>query len=295
MMRAWIAIVVLAACKRDSAREATPEPKGPPPIIIVTKDTITYHGCNVDGTYRIHFHSNGADGWWLRLAIAGDSAHLTAHDVMSVLPDGPLALTQDGCKATIRSTNDHSGDVTLAFVLDPATNLVTGTLARTKNGEPNNGADTTPISGRHDVGPSNAPACLKAGIFELKIGKATWKLAQGHPSPGAGTCADYTSTAHATVRAELYGDELVIDEVEGEKHEQSFARGKVAKKSDCDYDVELAIQDFSFAGTITFAGDKLVGSARTARYQFFEDGEDGENAWACKAAGAPIEGTRVAD
>jgi hypothetical protein len=285
MKRAWwIAVVALAACKRESAPDAPPRMK----MVNLSRE-----GCNVDAAYRIRFRSNNTDGWWLRLAIAGDSAHLTAHDVMTVLPDGPLALTRDECKATIRANTDHSGDVTLAFVLDPATNVITGTLSRTKGGELNNGADTTPISGRRDIGPPKAPPCIKPGIFALKIGKTKWKLSQG--TPRAGTCADFTDLAHATVRVEPFGDELVIDEVDSDKHEQGFSRGKVTKKSDCEYDLELAIQDFSFAGTITFAGDKLTGTARTTRYQFFEDGEAGENLWACKASGAPIEGTRVAD
>jgi len=250
--------------------------------------------CALDGNYRLRFHSNGTGGWWLRLELRGNSARLAAKDVMSVLPDGPLALTTSDCSATIRGKTDHSGDVTLAFTLDPKTNVVTGLLSRSKGGEPNNGADTVPITGRRDVGAPNAPACIHPGIYELAVGKTKWKLDQGHPR--VGTCADFADLAKATVRVEPFGDDLVIDEVDTDKHEQGFARGKVTKHfGDCEYGLDLAIHDFSFAGTITFAGDKLVGSARTARYQFFEDGEAGENLWACKATGAPIEGTRIAD
>jgi hypothetical protein len=249
--------------------------------------------CDLAGKYRLRFRSNGADGWWLRLEIKGTTAELAQKDVMDVLA-APLTFAADGCKATITSKNEHSGDAKLEMTLDPKTNIVTGTLARTKGGEKGE-ADSVPVTGRRDVGPIATPACIKPGLFEIGIGSTKWKLSEGKPGRGNGGCKDFTETAKQKVRVEMLGDELFVDEVSGEKDEQSFARAKLTKKGDCAYDVELQVQDWSFTGSVTFDGDKVTGTATQSRYQVFEDGEAGENLWACEAKNAPIEGKRVGD
>ncbi len=247
--------------------------------------------CDLAGSYRMRFRSNGADGWWLRVKIAGDKAELVTPDVMNVLSP-PLALAADGCKATITSKNDHSGDAKLVFTLDAKTNVVTGELSRTKGGEKQE-ADTVPVAGRRDVGPIAAPACIKPGVYEIAIGQAKWKLSEGKPSMGG--CKDFSDSAKANIRVEPLGDELFVDEVQGDNHEQSFARAKLTRKTECEFDLEYAVQDWSFKGTVKFDGDKLGGVAKESRYQVFEDGEAGENLWACNTKDAPIEGKRIAD
>ena len=271
MRSAWI---VLVACSHTDA----------PPV--AAKPTT----CDLSGSYRLRYRSNGADGWWLRFSIKDGKAALTAKDQMDVFD--ALALEPAGCTATITSRTDHAGDTQLAFTLDPATNLVTGQVSRTQTGE-GSAADTVPATGRRDVGPIATPPCLRPGVYSVGIGTTTWKTSEG--TPGFGTCADMIAAAQATVRVEMLGDQLIIDEVSGDDHGQSFQRAVVTRHGDCKADVALEVQDFSFDGTVTFAGGTLTGVAKTSHYQVFEDGTAGENMWGCKTTSAPIEGKRIAD
>lgn len=249
--------------------------------------------CTLDGEYRLRYRSNGTDGWWLRIAIDGGKAKLKSRDVMDALRD-PLTLKADGCKATITSTGDHSGDVKLELAVDPKTQLVTGTLARTKGGEKSE-ADSVPVTGRHDTTPNPAPACIKPGVYEIAVGTTKWKLSEGEPR--AGTCDSMADiAAKARVRVELLGDQLFVDEVSSDDNEQTFGRATLGKKGDCDYDFELAIQDWSVKATLKFAADgTITGTTGDTRYQVMEDGTAGENLWACTTSGAPLAGKRVAD
>jgi len=298
IMRALPIVLALVACdagKKSGSGSAGSGSAGSGVATLGSAAPVVDAGvaCDLAGSYRLRFHSNGADGWWLRFKIADDKAELTAKDVMSLFPQGPLRLSRDGCKATITASNEHSGDTKLVFTLDPATNAITGELSRTKGGDVKNGPETVPIAGRRDVAPLAVPACIKPGVYELAINGAKWKLAEGESR--FGTCADMASTAHARVSIELLGDQLFVDEVSGEDNEQSFQRGKLTKINECEYGLALEVTDFSFDGTIKFAADKITGTAKTARYQVFEDGDAGENLWACKTKNAPLAGKRIAD
>ena len=67
-------------------------------------------------------------------------------------------------------------------------------------------------------------------------------------------------------------------------------------EGDCEITLAYQQQDFSFEDAkLTFAGDKVTGSAGTATFQFMEDGNAGENLWGCAAKHAEITGTRTAD
>jgi hypothetical protein len=291
-VRALPILLLLFACDSGGSKVKTSTTgsagsAAPPPAPDANAPT-----CDLTGNYRLRYRSNGADGWWLRFQIAGAKAQLVARDVMELFPQGPLTFTQDDCTGTITGSTEHSGNTKLVFTLAPATNAIAGDLSRTRGGEDKSGPQTVPIIGRRDVGPIDAPACIKPGIFELRVGKARWKLAQGHPR--IGDCKDMTEMASARVRIEPLGEHLFVDEV-GDKNEQSFSRGKVTKISECKIGLALEIQDFSFDGTLEFDGDTIKGVAKTARYQVFEDGEDGENLWACKTSKVPLEGKRIAD
>ncbi len=297
----WAAIVVTGCDKGASSGSA---PTGSGPVIARPIDAAA---CDLGGTYRIRFRANGHDGWWLRLRITADHAEQIAKHALHILPAGPLAFVRDPteCKGTISATTESAGDVRLELVLDPATNAVTGQLSRSRGGgKTYREADTTPISGLRDVGAIAGAACINPGVYELAIGKTNWKQKD---SPGdchgskrrsrdcLNACVHYAHAARATVRVEPFGSELVIDEVSGDDHHQGFARGMVVRKNECEYDVELKVQDFSFSATLVFAGDSIKGSARTTRFQVFEDGDAGENLWSCNATNAPIAGKRIAD
>jgi hypothetical protein len=83
--------------------------------------------------------------------------------------------------------------------------------------------------------------------------------------------------------------------VSGDDHAQGFERATLTRQGDCQVDVALAVQDFSFEGRMTFDSGTIKGVAKTAHYQVFEDGDAGENLWGCTARNAPIEGKRIAD
>jgi hypothetical protein len=295
-VRALSIILVLFACDSGSDKAKTSTASGsaagsaavPPPA----PDASSRPACDLDGNYRLRFRSNGADGWWLRYKISGGKAELVARDVMELFPQGPLTFVQDGCTGTISGATEHSGNTKLVFTLAPASNAIAGDLSRARGGEDKNGPQTVPVTGRRDVGAIAAPACMKPGIFEITVGKTRWKLAEGRPRMG--NCKDMIEMATARVRIEPLGEHLFVDEV-GDKNEQSFARGVVKPISDCELGLALEVQDFSFDGTIKLDGDTITGKAKAARYQVFEDGEDGENLWACKTTNAPLAGKRIAD
>ncbi len=89
----------------------------------------------------------------------------------------------------------------------------------------------------------------------------------------------------------------MVDEVVQHEHGygQGFDRGEVKRLGECEIQLHLAVQDYEVTANLTFAGDKITGTAPDAHYQVFEDGTAGENLWGCKAKNVPIIGTRVAD
>jgi hypothetical protein len=286
MRRVWMVVFVVVACKKGPDDKPAPAPK---PAVAIDAAVAA---CNVDGSYRTRFKSNGSEGWWFPFTIAGGKAQLTQKVPMLDLEPGPLGLAVDGCKVKVTTKSDHAGDVTLAFTLDPNANTFAGQLNRMK---PADEPPSQPVTGRRDVAPL-ATACLRPGVFHLVMTTKKWKLSEGEPRFGM-TCKEMGDpVTQATVRIQPYGDELIVDEVSGEPdYGQSFERGEVKKLGDCDLELKLAIQDFDFTAKLTLAGDKITGTASDAHYQFFEDGDAGENLWGCKAKNIPITGTRVAD
>jgi len=247
--------------------------------------------CELDGNYRLRFHAGLVDGWWLRFKIEGGKAELTTSDVMNVFPKGPLALTQEGCKATVKAFTEAAGNTKLVFTLDPRTNAIVGELSREKGGDERDGPQTVPIAGRRDVGATGAPACIKPGIFKLTVGETNWKLADGKPR--SGNCRSMAANARMHVLVEPLGDQVFVDEAAFATYQQGFTRGTVTKISECEIELALESGDFWFEGTITFAGDTLTGTARSAHYRAF-DGKARDNLWSCAAENAPLIGKHVA-
>lgn len=293
MKLSWVVFVVVMACdsgKRTagtgsaSAVAAPPADAGPPT-------------CALDGTYRLRFHSNGADGWWMFLKVVANKADVVGGKIeMLHLAVGPIATAVDlaACSLTLTAKTDNAGDVkiTLAVALDGA---VTGQLSRSIGGDKDQGPETTPIKGVRETSPAKRPACLNPGVFELTPdAKTTWKLSHGHPRFGLG-CKMDPMNASARIRVSVLGPDIVVDEIE-ENGSQGFERGTVTRVGDCAITLALQIQDFEFTGAhLTLDGDKITGSFDDVTWAFMEDGDAGENLWKCNAKHAVAVGTRVAD
>lgn len=290
-MRRVLMVVAVLGCKKNEPAPPPPQPAPAPQVAPAPPP------CDLTGSYRVRFESNGAPGWWFPFAIGGGKAQLTRRVAMFTLEPGPLDFTGDGCTGHIKAHSENAGLVALDFTLDPKANTLTGTLTREKGADDTGSPAKQDIQGRRDVGGLGGPACLHAGVFKLEAGKAKWKLTEGHPRFGLGCAGESGGATTRLVRIQPFGDEIVIDEtIEDDRgYGQSFERGEVKRLGDCDLELHLEVQDYDFTAKLTLAGDKLTGVAPEAHYQFFEDGEAGENLWGCKAKDVPITGTRVAD
>jgi hypothetical protein len=288
MKRIWV-VLALAGCDAGKPKPAVTSGSGSaaPPAST----------CVYDGTYRLRFHSNGVDGWWLYLTAKAEHFAITGGQTkMLGLAVGPIAVTTKACTVTIAQHTQQAGDLKLAFTVDPS-GTVTGNLTRTDDyglkNEPN-----TPVLGVRETAPTVTPACVKPGVYKLAADpKTKWKLSQGHPSPPLSCNDPMDLSTEAYLRISVLGHELYIDEVDSEvPYEQGFSRGKVQRDGDCAVTVDYEKQDFRFSGLkLVLDGDKLAGVADAATWDFFEDGEAGENLWKCSAKRVKFAGTRVAD
>jgi hypothetical protein len=251
--------------------------------------------CDLTGNYRLRFFSNGAEGWWLRLAVAGkDVKPAGATNMLGLDEKGRLDAQFDdkACRLTLTKKTDQAGD--LKIVLDVAGDKVTGTVSRTKNAS--EGKDTSPITGLRETAPPKYPPCIKPGVYTLNVENVKkWKT-DGDPRFGA-SCKSNAGTVEPFIRVELLGDTLLIDEASsGDAHEQSFGRATVKREGECDATIAIEVQDFKLAtAKITFAGDKITGKTTDFTYEVFEDGEAGENQWSCTTKQGDVVGKRVGD
>ncbi|MEO8549742.1 MAG: hypothetical protein ABI678_07205 [Kofleriaceae bacterium] len=292
MKRIWVGLALLVGCDsgKQVARQAqTGSGSG----------SGSGSGCRLDGAYRLRFHSNGTDGWWLMVSIKDGKATIDGGmPSMLGLAVGAIAITIDAkaCSFAIAQHNTRAGDLHVAIAPEP-NGAVHGNITRTDpyglEHEPN-----TPVIGRRDTTPPATPACLKPGVYQLASDPNTkWKLSQGHPRFGLSCKDDSTPITDTHVRISVLGDQLFVDEVGSEApYEQGFARGKVVRDGDCAITLSYEKQDFRFSDAkLVFADDKVSGVAEAATYDFFEDGEAGENLWKCSSKHVKLAGTRVAD
>ncbi len=299
-MRALALILLLVACGKGSSSSssgsgsgsgsatpagsgsaaATPAPAAP--------------ACELSGNYRLRFYSNGVDGWWLRLAVIGKDVKLDGKlDMLGLDEEGALTTVLDdkACTVTLSKQTKQAGDLKIALKVEGA--KVTGTVARTVNAT--DGKATTPITGLRETTPPAVPACIKPGAYELKVANVKKWTLEG--SPGMGNCKTMADTAHTTVRVEVLGDTLFIDEVTGDKpYGQSFGRAELERSGECEATISLEVQDFGLkAAKLTFAGDKITGKTTDFKYEVFEDGTAGENQWSCSTKDGDVVATRVGD
>jgi len=259
--------------------------------------------CDLSGSYRLRFHSNGAEGWWLRLKVAGKQAQVLADQSMLGLKAGPIPLAMDrDCTMVLTRHTKQAGHlrITLAVAAD---GKVTGQLKRSDKWHLDKAV--TPIAGRRETGPRTEPACQHPGIYQLGLKfspKQKWKIegrpggSRGRPNPAV-ECSYLASEDLVTVAIEPLGQELLVDEVHPDPpYEQSFGRGEVVRVGDCALRLSIAVTDFELQdGVLELDGDRITGTASKVKVDMFEDGTDGENLWSCHGRRIPIVGKRVAD
>lgn len=246
-------------------------------------------GCTLDGNYRLRFHSNGAEGWWLRLAVAGKDVKPTgAISMLGLGEAGPLDVQLDdtACTLTLTKKTKQAGDLKVALKVDAA--KVSGTVHRTSRHD----KPETPIAGVRETTPEKPPACIKPGRYEIDITNVKkWTTEDDR------TCDEHAGIRRANVRIEMLDGTLLIDEADtAEPFDQGFARATVKRTGECEADIAIAVQDFKLATAhIKFEGDKITGTTTDFTFEVFEDGEEGENQWFCKTTQGDVVFKRLGD
>lgn len=250
--------------------------------------------CNLEGSYRLRFHSNGADGWWLYLTVGRDKDVAITGGRLGMLglrEAGPTEIQIDdkACTLTIAKETQQAGDLEIALAV--AGNKVTGTVKRTdKYGKP-----STPIAGVRETAPEKAPDCIKPGAYTLDItGVKDWKT-EGDPRDGS--CKENADMNQKKIRVEVLGGEILIDEVAVEDPtEQGFGRAVLTKTADCEYDFSYDVENFTLKKAhIKFAPGSFSGTTTDFTYEVMEDGDEGENLWSCSTNAGTVVGKRIGD
>ena len=297
-------LLLLVACGKESSSSSTGSAgsagsgsTAPPPAASpgsAAPPAPAAPACDLAGNYRLRFHSNGTDGWWLRLAVAGKDVKLSGKlDMLGLDEEGaPTTVLDDkACTLKISKKTKQAGD--LAIALEVKGDKVTGTVTRTANADDK--LATSPITGLRETAPPKVPECIKPGAYELKVENVKKWTTEG--SPGFGNCKTMADTAHTTVRVEILGDELYIDEVTRDApYGQSFGRAELKRTGECEATFSLEVQDFHLmAAKVNFGGGKVNGKTTDFKYDVFEDGTAGENQWSCTTKDGDVVATRVGD
>lgn len=287
--------IFVIGCK--SSAKAPSAPPGPTPGSAASAPATEAPRCDLVGTYRLRFASNGTDGWWWRFAVTETNGALSGNlsapiPVLGIEQTGPVDLRRapSGCAMTVTASGTI-GDMIATLSLDEATNKVTGQLTRAK---PENAAENppAPMSGMRDAPgatPTPAGACVEAGVYELVLDPK----AKYQPDPAEEKC-DPRLLDKLRLRLEHLGPELYGDSLD--KQGAEIPGGLVVKSfKGCDVELEHLGVDGStrVVAKLTFSGTNVTGTATTATYRILEDGEDGENMWNCTADNVPMTGRRL--
>jgi hypothetical protein len=288
MKLAWFGIGLVVGCTQGTKAAGSGAGRSS------ASGSATVAACAPSGNYRLRFHSNGTDGWWLRMKVAGDSAEITEAQQMLGLMPGPIDMVVDAsCGIVLTRKTRQAGDLSIRLTVDARGN-VTGQLMRTANQD--QGLATTQVAGVREAAPAKLPLCLHPGAFMVKLDpKPKWKL-EGTPFGGKkkDSCRGLVDASSVVLRIEVLGDEIVVDGASPlAPYAQGFERGDVARTGECAITLSIALQDLTMENVrLVFDGDRVTGSGK-ARVRMFEDGEAGENAWTCDAPEAPVIGVRV--
>lgn len=295
-MRGLTVSLLLVACSKEAPKTSagSSAPVAPPSVAVTAPPAPAAAACDLSGSYRLRYHSNGTDGWWLLLTVAGKDVKLGGKlDMLGLDEAGPVSTTIDdkACTLTIAKQTKQAGDLKIALAIDGI--KVTGTVTRTANADDK--LATSPIAGLRETAPPKVPACIRPGAYDLEIENVKKWTTDG--SPRMGTCKSMQHMAATRVRVDVLGDTIYIDEGGGgAPFDQSFGRAELKRTSECEATLAFEVQDFHLTeAKITFAGDKITGKTTAFRYEIFEDGTDGENLWTCSTKQGDVVATRVGD
>ena len=306
-MRAWlIGLALVAGCgsKKEAAKEtagsgsAAGSGSGSAAATATVDAAPAAAACDLNGTYRLRFASNGAEGWWLLLDVTGGKDAKVTGGKTSMLgldekgAPADIKLDDKACTISIARKTEQAGDLKIALAVDG--NKVTGTVSRTDQ----YGKGTTPIAGVRETSPEKAPDCIKPGKFKISTsGVKKWLDENGQP--GSKECKTFVPADERFIRVSMLEGEVVIDEIgtESEKDsDQSFGRGKVTKTAECEYDLEYLVSEYELKkGHIKFAGDSFSGKTAEFKYEIVMEGDEGENMMSCNAKDVALAGKRVGD
>ncbi|MFT3697679.1 MAG: hypothetical protein QM831_31350 [Kofleriaceae bacterium] len=287
-------VIALAAC--DSGSGSAPKAADPHPVSPKSADAAPT--CSTDGTYRLRYRSNNAEGWWMTIVVTGSTASVREKTSILGLAAGPVTMTSDpDCKLHFKATGSNAGDITIDLVSSGDT--ASGTISRTKGGEKYpTPQDTQPIAGWVEHAPPVLPACIHPGDFEIVIDQKAWKLTDGRPTPGLPlTCKNVAPDTKLTVRLTAANGQLFVNEVDAETHMQLFSVGTVTRDGDCKLTVAIGAHEVEKleGAHLVFDGDTLTGTVDKADYDFYETEVTGENRWTCSAKHAALTGKRITD
>lgn len=285
---ATAAVAVAIGCGPPPARHPAPAParaEQPPPAAA---------GCTLDGTYRFRFRSNGHDGWWFRVKVAGATATMLEAVDMLDLPVGPIEVSRNpkDCTLEFHATTTAAGDLTVDLALDPRTNDFTGSLTRTHVLVAED--EQAAFRGVRDDGPPHSDAtCIVPGIYELRFDPSVaWVNEDRDDERDCSAAPDLASPLF--VRVEPFGDDVAVTMREPQPpYAEMWADSSLTRVDPCTAVVDLGDGSTSATLQLTFSGNEIAGTATTTSYQIVEDGTEGENIWTCVGANIPFSGHRV--
>lgn len=249
--------------------------------------------CDLSGSYRFRFLSNGHDGWWFRFTLAGTppKAMLMEDVEVLALKAGRLTVAPDParCGFTLSEKGRVVGKLVIAVDLDAKANTITGKLTRSKATD--EAEKSLTINGVRDLGGAGAAAaCIVPGIYKVELApNVRWRNANKD---------DKRSCKHALedlgalfLRVEPFGKTLAIGRREKEPpYKETSATETVTLLDDCNVTAKVVDAELAFEARLTFAGDEVTGTALEVNQQVIEDDA---NLWNCVAKKVPLKLNRI--
>ena len=249
--------------------------------------------CDLAGSYRFRFLSNGHDGWWFRFSVDGTPPKATLVEDVEVLAlrAGRLDLIAEPtqCKLTLRTSGKAVGKLAISIALDAHTNSFKGKLTRTVATAA--AEQDFAISGFRDIAESHpGMACIVPGIYRIDFDpKARWRNADKGDKRSCRRPEDWARPVF--VRVEPFGRTLAISKVNSEPpYAEASASDSIELHGDCDVSATISDSELTLESRLRFGEDGVTGTAVEVNQQVFED--DG-NIWNCVAKKIPLVVTRV--
>jgi len=251
--------------------------------------------CDLAGSYRLRFRSNGQDGWWFRFNVEAGRSPAKAMLVEDVevlgLKSGPLTLTPDpvACRFTLSKKGHAVGNLAIAIDLDTKTDTLTGKLTRTKAID--EAEKHLVVGGVRDRGAARSgPACITPGFYEVEFDpKARWRNADKGDKR---SCKQPLIGMGALIlRIEPYGKTVAVGKRASEPpYKEAWATDQVTMQDDCNVTAKIEDAETTLEAKLTFADGQVTGTAIEVTHQVIEGDED---IWNCVARKVPLTMKRV--